>query len=116
MCFHDGHDDPEFSHTGPDLLHFRNSDMEDVSIRSRASWQEAIERRMSLPVDVIRCYDSNGEVSRIDSTEEIGVLNEPEVSSEESFMLPTLPPPESSTPVRQHVPEVALPEPLLGSD
>lgn len=65
---------------------------------------------------MIRCYNGNGELSRNDSTEETGVLNEPEVSSEESFMLPTSPPPELSTPVRQDVPEVALPEPILGSD
>ena len=71
---------------------------------------------MSLPIDVIHCYDSNGVVSRIDSTDETGVLNEPEVSSEESFMLPTLPPSELPTPVRQHGPNVTLPEPLLDSD
>ena len=116
VCFHDGHDDPEFSHSGPDLLHFRNSNLEDVLIRSRACWQKANEQQMSLPVVVTHCHDGNCEVSRIDSTDESGVLNEPEVSSEESFMLPTLPPPESSTPVRQHVPEVALPEPMLGSE
>ena len=71
---------------------------------------------MSLPVGVIHCSDSNGEVSRIDSTDETALLNDPEVSLQESFLLPTLPPSELSTSVRQHVPKVALPEPLLYRD
>ena len=113
ICFHDGHDDPEFSDAGPHLLHFRNSNMEDVSRRSKACWQEALERQISLPVDVIRCYDSNGELSRIVSTEEHDVSTEPEVSFEGSFVLP---PPLTSTPVRQHVPEAAPLEPLQHSE
>ena len=92
-CFHDGHDDPQFFHAGPELLHFRNSDMEDVSRCSKASWQEALEKQISLPViDVIRCYDCDGEVSRIFSPEEHGAVADPEVYLEGSFMLPTIPP------------------------
>ena len=116
VCFHDGHDHSEFSNAGPELLHFRNSDMEDVTRCSKACWQEAIEQRVSLPIDVIRCFDSNGEVTRIVFTEEPHVLSEPEVSFEESFMLPTLPPPDASTPVRQTSYEAAPLEPLLEHD
>ena len=50
MCFHDGHDDPAFFHAGPELLHFRNSNMEDVSRCSRTCWEEALEKQIFLPV------------------------------------------------------------------
>ena len=67
---------------------------------------------MSLPIDVIRCFDSNGEVTRTVFTEEPHVLSEPEVSFEESCMLPTLPPSDTCTPVRQTSYEAAPLEPL----
>ena len=60
---------------------------------------------------MIHCFDSNGDVTRIASTEESHVLSEPEVSFEESFVVPTLPPLDASTPVNQGVTEAASLEP-----
>ena len=100
--FHDGYDDVDFANAGPQLLHFRNAQMEDVLRRSKDCWQEALERKAILPLNVVRHFDCHGNVSEIATTEEPGVFREPEVSFESSFTVPTLPPPATSTPLRGH--------------
>ena len=112
--FHDGYDDVDFSSAGPQLLHFRNAQLEDVLTRSKAGWQKAVELKTSLPIDVIRHYDSNGDVSEIATTQDPDVFSESEVSFETSFTVPTLPPPETSTPLRQC--EAVSTEPLQPSE
>ena len=117
MCFHDGHDDPAFFHAGPELLHFRNSDMEDVSRRSRACWEKLLRSRypcLSLMLSVAMTV--NGEVSTIVSAEEHGVVTDPEASFDGSFVLSTMPPPDTSTPVKQHITEAVAVEPLQHSE
>ena len=81
--FHDGYDDVDFSNAGSQLLHFRNVQLEDVLTRSSACWQEAIEQKTILPLNVVRHFDSHGEVSEIATTEDTGV-SESEVSFETS--------------------------------
>lgn len=76
--------------------------MEDVLRRSKDCWQEALERKAILPLNVVRHFDCHGNVSEIATTEEPGVFREPEVSFESSFTVPTLPPPATSTPLQGH--------------
>ena len=102
--FHDGNEDAEFLDAGPELLHFRNAEVLDAVRRSNACWQEAVARKVPLPVDVVRCYNSCGDLTAVTAvvdTEENSVLSEPEMSFDGSFMQPIFPPPQSSTPVRQ---------------
>ena len=99
--FHDGNEHAEFLDAGPELLHFRNAEVLDAVRRSNACWQEAVARKVPLPVDVVRCYNSCGDVTAVVDTEENSILSEPEMSFDGSFMQPTFPPPQSSTPVRQ---------------
>ena len=56
--------------------------------RSSACWQEAIEQKTILPLNVIRHFDSHGDVSEIATTEDTGV-SESDVSFETSFAVPT---------------------------
>ena len=86
--FHDGYDDVDFSNAGSQPLHFRNVQLEDVLTRSSACWQEAIEQKTILPLNVIRHFDSHGDVSEIATTEDTGV-SESDVSFETSFAVPT---------------------------
>ena len=110
---HDGYD-VDFANAGPQLLHFRNAQLEDVLRQSNDCWQEAVERKTILPLNVVRHFDSHGDVSEIATTEEPGVFSEPDVSFECSFTVPTLPPPETSTPLRGH--KGASVEPLQPSE
>ena len=112
--FHDGYDDVDFASAGPQLLHFRNTQLEDVLRQSNDCWEEAVERKTILPLYVVRHFDSHGDVSEIATTEEPGVFSEPDVSFEYSFTVPTLPPPETSTPLRGH--KGASVEPLQPSE
>ena len=67
--------------------------------RSNSCWQEALEKKTSLPIDVVRHYNSCGDVSEVAVTDEPPVSTEPDVSMDSSFMLPSLPPPVCSTPL-----------------
>ena len=95
ILFHDAFDDPEFSDAGPVLLHFRDANMEDVLKRSSACWQDALKRKVSLPLDDIRCYDSVGNVTALVSTQYPNVSSEP-------LPQPISPPPVISTHLGQH--------------
>ena len=44
MCFHDGSDDADFSDAGPELLHFRNADLQHVLRRSQTCWHDALKK------------------------------------------------------------------------
>ena len=79
-----------------------HSCLEHVLRRSNDCWQEAVERKIILLLNVVRHFDSHGDVSEIATTEEPGVFSEPDVSFECSFTVPTLPPPATSTPLRGH--------------
>lgn len=110
ILFHDAFDDPEFSDAGPVLLHFRDAKMEDVLEHSSDCWQDALNRKVSLPLDDIRCYDSVGNVTAIVNTQHPNVLSEP-------FPQSILPPLLVSTPLGQHrVPEAALLQPAGEDD
>ena len=98
--FHDANDDAEFSDAGPELLHFRDAEVLDALRRSSSCWQEAVDRKVPLPADVIRCYSSCGDVTAIVATAENSILSEPEVSFNGSLAEPVFPP-KSSTPVRK---------------
>ena len=55
-------------------------------------------------------------MSRIVSAEEHGVVTDPEASFDGSFVLSTMPPPDTSTPVKQHITEAVAVEPLQHSE
>ena len=110
--FHDSADNADISDAGPQLLHFRNADLQDVLRRSNACWKEALDKKVSLPIDAVRHYDSHGDLSAIVVTEQNSVLSETEVSFNDSFTQPVLPPPQSSTPLRQQSVREATPDPL----
>ena len=95
--FHDSSDDPEFLDAGPQLLHFRNSEVMDATRCSSACWQDAIDRKVSLPIDVVRCYDDHGDATAIVATEDCSHVTEADISFESSFTVPALPPPQTST-------------------
>ena len=104
MCFHDGHYDPEFFHAGPELLHFCNSGMEDVSRRSEPAGKKPLTGTYPYLSLMSFVAMTNGKMSRIVSPVEHGVATDPEVPFE---VLLTMPPPDTSTPVKQHIPEAA---------
>ena len=97
--FHDGCDDFDFASAGPELLHFRNAQLEDVLRHPKDCWQKALERKTTLPLDVVRHFDNHGNLSEIVSTEE-PVSSDPDVSFDSSFTVPILSPPQTSTPVQ----------------
>ena len=109
--FHDGSDYAVFSDAGPQLLHFRNARLDDVLRRSNACWHEALEKKISLPIEVVRHYNSCGYVSEIAVTDKPTVSSSPEVSFDGSFVIPSLPPLVCLTPLSQNdVPEAASSE------
>lgn len=82
---------------GEQMNAIRNAKVQDALMRSSACWQKAIEKKVPLPVDVVRCYDSCGDVTAIADTGSCSDVMESEVSVESSFTLPILPPPVTST-------------------
>ena len=99
VCFHDGSDNDDFSDAGPELLHFRNADLQHVLRRSHSCWQDAIDEQVLLPIEDVWHYDSQGDVTVVVSEPR---LCKREMSLDDSFTVPTVSPPlQSSTPVRQ---------------
>ena len=80
-------------------MHFQNADIQDVLMRSSACWQEALDNKVPLPIDIVRHYDSIGDMTAI--KEPSSGLSKPNESCEGSFTTPTLPPLQTSTSVRQ---------------
>ena len=61
VCFNDGDSDLEYHSAGPQLFHFRNSNLEDVSERAKSCWQSCITKQFVMPIDAVRMY--NGDVN-----------------------------------------------------
>ena len=58
--FSDSSEDPEYLAEGPPLLHFRNTQLQDVSTQSKACWETLIANKIELPTPQVRLYDDNG--------------------------------------------------------
>ena len=58
--FHDGDNDPEGHEEGPDLLHFRDTQLNSFHTRNEKKWEEIIEKKINLPTRSIRIYNQRG--------------------------------------------------------
>ena len=67
ICFKDSDLDPEYHNEGPSVLHFRNSTLKSVIARASQCWQEIVHEKISIPIRVVRRYDTQGII--LDATE-----------------------------------------------
>ena len=60
VCFNDGDLDLEYHSAGPQLLHFCNSNLEDVSERAQSCRQSCVTKQLEMPIDAVRMYNGDG--------------------------------------------------------
>ena len=65
VCFSDGDSDLEYHSAGPQLLHFRNSNLEDVSERAKSCWQSCVTKQLEMPIDAVRIYNGDGNLVNV---------------------------------------------------
>ena len=72
--FLDGNSDPCWNPAGPTLLHFRDSNTNDVYERQYENWQYIMDNNIVLPASTIKCYNpTDGEYCKtIDTSAELG--------------------------------------------
>ena len=61
--FFDGNDHADHHKEGPKLLHFKNSNMSSVALRSQKAWKEIVDNEISIPATEIRVYSDTGELT-----------------------------------------------------
>ena len=59
--FFDGKKEPHFRIEGPQLLHFRNTNLKDIHNMKSTLWQEICEEDIVLPTPYIKVYSPHGE-------------------------------------------------------
>ena len=58
--FFDGDSDPDIHPEGPFLEHFRHSSISKIQEKQKQQWSVVIDKRMELPADSIRVYNTSG--------------------------------------------------------
>ena len=60
--FHDADDDENAHEEGPQLLHFRDNNLDQLWKRNEQIWEQILERRVALPTPCIKLYDNKGKL------------------------------------------------------
>ncbi|XP_078621301.1 uncharacterized protein LOC144887775 [Branchiostoma floridae x Branchiostoma japonicum] len=61
VVFHDGPSHPDSRPSGPQMLHFRSSNLGTVDRHLRGSWQECLDKEVVIPLRKIYTYENHGE-------------------------------------------------------
>ena len=92
--FSDSDLDPEYHTEGPSVLHHRVTTLKDVSSRASQCWQEILHNKISIPIRVVRRYDTQGLMLNateidLDSTQSTNDL--PTMDTTDSDLMDTTP-------------------------
>ena len=75
--FRDSSEDQEYHAEGPPLLHFRNTQLQDVPAQAKARWETIIANKTELPTPQVRLYDDNGMPTGIINFESVRSVTNP---------------------------------------
>ena len=83
--------DLEYHSAGPQLLHSRNSNLEDASERAKSCWQSCVMKQLVMPIDVVRMYNGDRNLDVVTAPQEMDTSFNTSVVCDVHFPLVSIP-------------------------
>ena len=89
IVFHDSVDEDDWRDEGPAMCHFRSSSLKSIELRVQSSWEKCLADAVTLPIERIKLYDEEGDVSSIQHFQLFGATSAHEVTDDHT--VPAIP-------------------------